>query len=126
MKREWAVSCAFAFGMGAASFSLGADGEFSAGAGVNYSTGKYGTGAETKILSVPFIARYDTDLWVFKLTVPYLRVTSPNNVIPGVGRFDTGGARRRRGAGTTTASGLGDTTASATYTGWYDEDKERG
>ena len=126
MKKGWTAGCAFAIGMGAASFSFGADGEFGLGTGVNYSAGKYGTGAETKILSVPFIARYDTDLWVFKLTVPYLRVTSPNNVIPGVGRFDTSGARRRRAAGTTTASGLGDTTASATYTAWYDEDKERG
>ena len=126
MKKGWTAGCAFAIGMGAASFSFGADGEFGLGTGVNYSAGKYGTGAETKILSVPFIARYDTDLWVFKLTVPYLRVTSPDNVIPGVGRFDTSGARRRRAAGTTTASGLGDTTASATYTAWYDEDKERG
>src|SRR5438552_16513741 len=126
MKKGWTAGCAFAIGMGAASFSFGADGEFGLGTGVNYSAGKYGTGAETKILSVPFSARYDTDLWAFKLTVPYLRVTSPNNVIPGGGRFDTSGARRRRAAGTTAASGLGDTTASATYTAWYDEDKERG
>src|SRR5205823_5943317 len=79
-----------------------------------------------KILSVPFVARYDTDLWTLKLSVPYLRVTSPNNVIPGVGRFDASGARRRRAAGTTTQAGIGDTTASATYTAWYDEDNERG
>ena len=70
MKKGWTAGCAFAIGMGAASFSFGADGEFGLGTGVNYSAGKYGTGAETKILSVPFIARYDTDLWVFKLTVP--------------------------------------------------------
>ena len=126
MKKEWAAGCAFAFGMGAASFSLGADGEFSAGAGINYSTGKYGASTETKILSIPFTARYATDLWSLKLTVPYLRVTSPNNVIPGVGRFDTTGRPRRRAAGTTTASGIGDTVASATYTAYYDEDAERG
>ena len=126
MKKGWAVGCAFAIGMGAASFSLGADGEFSAGAGINYSTGKYGASTETKILSIPFTARYATDLWSLKLTVPYLRVTSPNNVIPGVGRFDTTGRPRRRAAGTTTASGIGDTVASATYTAYYDDDAERG
>jgi hypothetical protein len=126
MKKGWTAGCAFAVGMGAASFSYGADGEFGLGAGVNYSSGKYGTGTETKIVSVPFIARYDTDLWAFKLTVPFLHITSPNNVIPGVGSFDTSRSRRRRTAGTTTASGIGDTTASATYTAWYDEDSERG
>src|SRR5712691_3918585 len=126
MKKGWAGSCAFAIGMGAASFSLGADGEFSLGTGINYSAGKYGAATETKILSIPFTARYDTDLWSLRLTVPYLRVTSPNNVIPGVGRFDTSARPRRRAVGTTTASGIGDTVASATYTAYYDEDAERG
>src|SRR6266852_3229171 len=126
MKKGWTAGCAFAVGMGAASFSLGADGEFGLGAGINYSAGKYGTGTETKIVSVPLSARYDTDLWAFKLTVPFVHITSPNNVLPGVGSFNTGSARKRRAAGTTTASGIGDTTASATYTAWYDEDNERG
>ena len=52
-----------------------ADGELSAGAGINYSKGDYGTGSETKILSIPFTARYDTDPWIFTLTQPYVRVT---------------------------------------------------
>src|SRR5258708_5907659 len=127
MKNEWAVGCAFALGMGAACFALGADGELSLGAGVNYSTGKYGTSAETKIVSVPFNVRYDTDLWTFKLTVPYLSVTGPANVIPGVGSFDSSGRPRRRAfAGTTTESGLGDTVASATYNAYYDSTSKRG
>ncbi|HEY3077161.1 MAG TPA: transporter [Burkholderiales bacterium] len=126
MKNGWAARCAFAFGIGAAPLCFGADGEFSAGAGVNYSTGKYGTSTQTKILSIPFSARYETELWSFKLTVPYLRVTSPANVIPGVGRFDSSGRPRRRAAGTTSESGLGDTVASATYNAYYDAATERG
>src|SRR5439155_6537251 len=96
MKKGWTAGCAFAIGMGAASFSFGADGEFGLGTGANYSTGKYGTGAETNLLSVPFTARYGTDLWVFKLTLPFLSVTSPANVIPGVGRIDSSGRPKRR------------------------------
>jgi len=121
-KRWWA--CAFAFGMGAVSFCLGADNELSAGAGINYSTGKYGTGSETRIWSVPLLARYDTDLWTFKLSVPFLRITGPSNVIPGIGRTDRSGSRR--GPGTTTVSGLGDVTASATYNVFWDANARRG
>jgi hypothetical protein len=127
MKKEWVAGCAFALGMGAVSFSVAADGEFSIGAGVNYSTGKYGTSSETKIVSIPFSGRYDTDLWTFKLTVPYLSVTGPANVVPGVGRIDSSGRPKRRTfAGTTTESGVGDTVASATYNAYYDSTTKRG
>src|SRR5919197_3913021 len=119
MRRECAAACAFALGMGAASFSLGADNEFSVGAGVNYSAGKYATANETRVVSIPFLARYDTERWTLKLTVPYLSVTGPANVIPGVGSFDSSGRPRRRAfAGTQTQSGLGDSVAAATYTAY--------
>jgi hypothetical protein len=65
-------------------------------------------------------------VWTFKLTVPYLSVTSPANVVPGVGSFDSSRSRRRRAAGTTTESGLGDTVASATYNAYYDSAAGRG
>jgi hypothetical protein len=127
MNKEGVAGCAFALGIGAASFSFGADGELSAGAGLNYSSGKYGTSTDTKILSVLFNARYETDLWTFRLTVPYLSVTGPANVIPGVGRFDSSGRPRRRAVvGTTSESGPGDTVASATYNAYYDAATKRG
>ena len=124
--RRMVAACAFACGMGAAALASSAEGDFSAGVGANYSTGKYGSSTPTRIWSIPFTARYETDVWTFKLTVPYLRVTGPSNVIPGVGSFDTGGAPRRRRAGTTTESGIGDTVASATYNAYYDESAKRG
>src|SRR5258706_5555723 len=127
MKKRWMAGCAFALGTGAAFFSYGADGELSAGLGVNYSSGKYGTSADTNLLSIPLSARYESDLWTLKLTVPYLSVTGPANVVPGVGRIDSAGRPRRRTfAGTTTESGLGDTVASATYKAYYDAGTKRG
>lgn len=97
-----------------------ADGELSAGAGVDYSEGNYGTGSETKILSIPFMARYDRDPWKLKLTVPYLRVSGEGDVIPGIGQTNRG----RRGE--TTESGIGDTVLSATYGALYDAGSQFG
>ncbi len=86
-----------------------ADGEFSAGAGIDYSKGDYGTGSETKILSIPFMARYDSDPWKLKATIPYLRVTGQGDVIPGIGKTNRG----RRGE--TTESGIGDAVLAGSY-----------
>ena len=125
MRRTW-TACAFALSMGAAAFAFAADGDFSVGVGANYTTGKYGTSTETKIWSVPFMARYETDVWTLKLTVPYLRVTGPANVIPEVGSVSGGRRRRTTTAPTTTESGLGDVVAAATYNAYWDSAKKRG
>ena len=103
-----------------ASAAFAADGELSAGAGIDYSRGDYGTGSETKILSIPFMARYDIDPWRFKVTVPYLRVTGEGDVIPGVGRTNRG----RRGE--RTESGIGDSVVAATYGGLRDTQSQSG
>lgn len=97
-----------------------ADGELSAGAGIDYSKGDYGTGSETKILSIPFMARYDNDPWKLKATVPYLRVTGQGDVIPGIGR----NGRGQRGE--TTESGIGDTVLAATYGALYEPQSKFG
>jgi hypothetical protein len=97
-----------------ASAALAAEGELSAGAGLDYSSGDYGTASETKIVSIPFMLRYDRDAWKLKLTVPYLSVTGEGDVIPGIGRTDRG----RRGE--TTESGIGDTVLAATYSALYE------
>ena len=103
----------------AAPAAFAADGELSAGAGIAYTKGDYGTGSETKILSLPFTARYDTDPWIFKATVPWLRITGPTDVVAGVGRVNNGRGRNSRG-GESTESGFGDTVLSATYNALYD------
>ena len=97
-----------------------AQGELSAGAGIDYSEGSYGTGSDTEILAIPFMARYDFDRWKLKLTIPYLRVTGEGDVIPGIGKTNRG----QRGR--TTESGIGDTVASATYGALYDRQSQLG
>ena len=108
--------------------ALGAgDGELSLGAGLTYSTGTYGTSTETKILSIPLTGRYDQGPWVFKLTVPLLRVTGASDVIPGLGRVNNSNSRGRgRGGVSESVSGPGDTIASATYNTYYDSASKLG
>jgi hypothetical protein len=108
--------------------ALGAeDGELSLGAGLTYSTGTYGTSTETKILSIPLTGRYDQGPWVFKLTVPFLRVTGASNVIPGIGNVNNSNSRGRgRGGVSESTSGPGDTVASATYNTYYDRASKLG
>jgi hypothetical protein len=118
-QREWAVLLALALCVGAA---RAADGELSLGAGLHYSTGTYGTSTRTDIVSIPLLARYDTGPWTFRLTVPYLIIDGPSNVIPGLGDVNNKGTTRGRGRGGVNeqVSGLGDTVGSATYTAYYD------
>lgn len=78
--------------------------------GVNYSTGKYGQSQATDILSVPLTGKVEVDTWTVKLTVPYVSVTGPGNVVEGVGVVGSGGTQR------TTQSGLGDITLAVTDT----------
>lgn len=95
------------------SVALAADGAFSLGTGFNYSSGKYGGTTATDITSIPLLAKYETDVWTWKLTVPYLYVSGATGVIPGVGKT---------GSSTTTGTeqGLGDTTLAGTYAAYYD------
>jgi hypothetical protein len=96
----------------AASCALAAD---ELGGGLHYSTGDYGAGADTEITSLVFTAQRETGPWRFKVSVPYLEVTGPGTVIPGVGNVNTNPRRRGGGAASGTASGLGDIVGSATY-----------
>jgi hypothetical protein len=110
------------------------------GAGVDYTSGKYGTSQTTDITQVPVSLGYDTGDWSLKLVVPYIRVSGPSDVIPGVGPVNngnpngrgkghgkgqgsTGGATTAAADTTTTgsASGLGDVIASATYSAYHND-----
>lgn len=112
--------------------ALAEEGKITAGTGFNYSSGDYGTTTTTKIRSVPFDLGYETGAWTFKVSVPYVDISGPSNVIPGVGRVKNTNLRLRGdvvgvglgGPGTSgsqasqtsgTARGLGDVVASASY-----------
>ena len=104
----------------------GDGGSFYASLGGNYTSGKYGQATSTTIWDVPFSAGYSGNRWSFRVTVPYLYVSGPANVIPGIGAIRNNnpigrGLGHLLGGGTTgstttsgTASGLGDVTAQAT------------
>jgi hypothetical protein len=91
-----------------------AQGQFSLSTGVDYSTGDFGADEDTDITYVPVTAKYDTDRWFLRLTVPYLRIRGPGQVVLGPDGdplpIQEGGGRRR-----TTEDGLGDIVAGATY-----------
>lgn len=76
--------------------------------GIDYNTGDYGGSESTDIVYVPLILKYETGPWIGKLTVPYIRITGPGDVIPDIGRVGPGTATRR------TEQGLGDVVASLT------------
>ncbi|HWI39056.1 MAG TPA: transporter [Burkholderiales bacterium] len=95
--------------------ALGADGELALGTGLHYTTGTYGTSTTTRILALPLTARYDREAWTFKAYVPYLEIDGDSNVIPGLGPVNGNGRGRRPAGQATRASGLGDSTLSATY-----------
>lgn len=79
--------------------------------GFDYSTGKYGGTSSTNILYIPVTGKIEFDNLFFKLTVPYISVTSSGTaVIKGIGTIKT-----TTGTKTTTQSGLGDVIASAGY-----------
>ena len=82
------------------------------GAGFDYTSGNYGASQSTDTLYIPFYARYETGPLILKVTVPWLSVTGPGNVI------GAGGDRvvvPGRNVGRRTESGLGDIVASAFY-----------
>ncbi|HSR65665.1 MAG TPA: transporter [Xanthomonadaceae bacterium] len=119
MKRI-ATGCALLLVLGGA---RAADG-LSLGVGVDYSSGDYGTGTTTDILSVPFTAKYASGNWSWKASLPWMRVSGNANVVPGLGEVTNSNPRGRgRGNGggtptatdTGTASGVGDLRLAGTY-----------
>ncbi len=90
------------------------EGKFSLETGMDVNSGKYGRTESTDILYVPVTGRYQGRSWSFKLTIPYLQITGPGNVINGVGL--TGAAATAR----TTQSGMGDVVVAASHTTYND------
>ncbi|HEX2566997.1 MAG TPA: hypothetical protein VHL85_09055 [Burkholderiales bacterium] len=138
MKKNVAAPLAACVLAASAPLAFAEDGTFSLGTGLTYTSGDYGTSTTTKILSVPFTARYDKDRWTLKATIPYLRISGGSAVIPGLGTVPNSNPRGRGrgnagGGGTTTttttdstASGWGDLVTSVTYNAYYDQASKLG
>ncbi|MGH8706078.1 MAG: hypothetical protein ACREUO_11770, partial [Burkholderiales bacterium] len=58
------------------------DASWTLGSGISYTTGDYGTSVKTRIISIPFTARYESGEWTYKATFPYLRISGGAAVIP--------------------------------------------
>jgi hypothetical protein len=91
------------------------DGTFSLSTGIDYNSGKYGGPQATDILYIPVTAKYQTDLWTLKLTVPYIAVNGSSNVVP-----SAGGEEHQTTATTSTRSGLGDVILGVGRNVYYD------
>jgi hypothetical protein len=91
-----------------------ADEQWTLGAGLNVSSGRYGTSTETTIVSLPFTAQYERDRWRFKGMVPIVEISGASSVVPGYGRIDDAN-RRGRGRAEASTTGLGDAVLAATY-----------
>lgn len=87
--------------------------------GAEYTTGSYGTGTDTSIWYFPLWLSYESGVTTFSVTVPYLIVEGPGNVIPtssdtprgmapGMGAMQVMRPGVPPGAPTSTESGLGD------------------
>lgn len=106
------------------------------GAGIDYTSGKYGTSTTTDITQVPVTFGYDVGDWSFKLDVPYIHVSGADNVIPGIGPVKNDNPKSRgkkkgqvvppNTVTTGSASGLGDITAAATYEAYSNRDAQFG
>src|SRR4051812_10300 len=105
--KHWLVG-AFLYATAALASAQG----LSLGTGFDYTSGNYGGSQSTDTLYIPFYARYESGPLVLKLTVPYLKITGPGNVV------GAGGDRvvvPGRDVGRRTESGLGDMVGSAFY-----------
>jgi len=83
---------------------------YSLSSGVYYGSGDYGSSNTTEIWYVPIIAQYKNGPWKLKLTVPYLRIKGPGNVL-----FLEGPTGPTTTTEITTNDGLGDVIATASF-----------
>lgn len=73
---------------------------FSMSMGADFSSGKYGGTTSTDIRYVPFVGRYNYGPATFSVTVPYIDITGPGNVLgPGIGGIDGGSGSGGGGGG---------------------------
>jgi hypothetical protein len=82
------------------------------GTGFDYSEGDYGFSQSTKVFSIPLNLSVDKDRWSFKATIPRMTIKGPASVVTGTGGATSGAPARPT---TSTESGIGDATVSATY-----------
>lgn len=80
--------------------------------GAHYTTGDYDSGVDTDIWYVPVSAKLEWERAIVRLTVPYIRIHGPGDVVGGIDQpIVVGGAQRERERN----SGLGDVVLAGTW-----------
>lgn len=77
--------------------------------GFDYSIGNYGLPVSTEITTIPLSLSYVVNQTTWELSLPYLRINGPGEVVPGIGRYT---ARLLRSK--SVSQGLGDFTMGVT------------
>jgi len=90
-------------------------GTFTLSTGSTFTSGDYGSNNTTEIFYIPISLKYKMKKGYLKLTVPYLTVKGPQNVIRDIGQI-TPSSNVKTG----TQEGLGDIVLSASYRFFYD------
>ena len=88
---------------------MAAQGAFSLGSGIDFSSGKYGGNTATDVTYIPLTGIYETTDWIFKLTIPYISITGPGNTTPNIGQAVYASNAVR------TDAGMGDLVATSSY-----------
>ncbi len=78
--------------------------------GIDYSTGDYGSEPDTRIWYLPVSIKLEQKAFVYKITIPYLQITGPGNIVGADANPGSG-----NGNGVTTESGMGDVTVAVSY-----------
>jgi len=103
--RRTAIAAALAAVAVALSAPAGAADSLSFGTGADYASGKYGGTTRTEVLVVPMSARLRWQAWSVRLTLPYVTVRGPADVI--VFADDNGGSSGGSGGSSSSGSGRG-------------------
>ncbi len=85
--------------------------EVSITAGVDFSSGDFGTGVDTEIFVAPLNARISTDDFRLNASIPFIRIKGAENIVGG----DSGPIVVDPNTPVTTRSGIGDLTLGANY-----------
>lgn len=86
--------------------------------GADYSTGDYGQDEDTDFLAIPVSVKLQRGDFNVRVSVPYINVSGPSDVIPGDGGVRGNGQGNGGGGGSPSSSsrsGIGDTNIAATY-----------
>lgn len=94
------------------SAALAEPGQFKWLAGLDFSSGRYGAAEDTDVWALPLTAKYSRGPAVWKLSIPYLRMTAPAGTTTSGGEVTPGTGQR------TAASGWGDAVAGLTWSLW--------